>query len=135
VEVAIVARGANGGEKMKTVLVVDDSPEIRAALRAALEMHGYKVLEAGYLMGVEAMATCNSDVRCVVLDGWVPWAWGTDQKPISSIPLALLLRERGVRVIFHSGDMALSAKAAREGLRVVPKGSGIEALLEAIGGD
>src|SRR3990167_10716230 len=120
---------------MKTILLVDDSPEVRAALRAALEMHGYKVLEAAYLMGVEAMATCNSDVGCVILDGWVPWAWGTDQKPISSIPLALSLRERGVRMIFHSGDMALLARAAREGLTVVPKGSGIEALLEAIGDD
>ena len=116
---------------MATILLVDDSPEVRAALRAALEMHGYRVLEAGYLMGVEAMATCNSDVRCVILDGWTPWAIG--QEPISSISLALLLRESGVRVIFHSGDMALSAKAAREGLTVVPKGSGIEALLEAIG--
>jgi len=117
----------------KTVLLVDDSPEIRAALRAALEMHGYKVLEAGYLMGVEAMATRNSDVRAVVLDGWTPWA--IDQPPISSIYLAISLRERGVRVIFHSGDMALSAKAAREGLTVVPKGSGIQELLEAIGDD
>jgi len=120
--------------EMKTVLVVDDSQEVRAALRAALEMHGYRVLEAGYLVGVEAMATCNSDVRCVVLDGWVPWAWGTDQQPISSIPLAANLVESGVRVIFHSGDMALSAKAAREGLTVVPKGSGIEKLLEAVEG-
>src|SRR3990167_4903232 len=118
---------------MKTILIVDDSPEIRAALRAVLEMHGYKVLEAGYLMGVEAMATCNSDVRCVVLDGWVPWAIG--QEPISSIPLATGLAAMGVKVVFHSGDMALSARAAREGLTVVPKGSGIEALLEAIGGD
>ncbi|HAM40801.1 MAG TPA: hypothetical protein DCP69_05545 [Candidatus Omnitrophica bacterium] len=118
---------------MKTVLVVDDSPEVRADLRPALEMHGYRVLEAGYLMGVEAMATCNSDVRAVVLDGWTPWAIG--QEPISSISLALLLRESGVRVIFHSGDMALSAKAAREGLTVVPKGSGIQALLEAINDD
>ena len=111
-------------------MIVDDSQEVRAALRAFLEMHGYKVLEAGYLMGVEAMATCNSDVRAVVLDGWTPWA--IDQPPISSIYLAISLRERGVRVIFHSGDMALSAKAAREGLTVVPKGSGIEALLEAV---
>ena len=117
---------------MKTVLVVDDSQEVRAALRAALEMHGYRVLEAGYLMGVEAMATCNSDVRCVVLDGWTPWATG--QPPISSVPLAVGLREAGVKVIFHSGDMALSAKAAREGLTVVPKGSGIEKLLEAVEG-
>jgi len=117
---------------MKTVLVVDDSPEVRAALRAFLEMHGYKVLEAGYLMGVEAMATCNSDVRCVVLDGWVPWATG--QEPISSIPLATGLAAMGVKVIFHSGDLALSARAAREGLTVVPKGSVIEALLEAVEG-
>ena len=117
---------------MKTVLVVDDSPEVRADLRPALEMHGYRVLEAGYLMGVEAMATGNSDVRAVVLDGWLPWVTG--QEPISSIPQALLLRDMGVRVIFHSGDMALSAKAAREGLTVVPKGSGIEALLEAVEG-
>jgi len=119
---------------MKTILVVDDCQEVRAALRAALEMHGYRVLEAGYLMGVEAMATCNSDVRAVILDGWVPWAWGTDQEPLSSVHMALLLRERGVRVIFHSGDMALSAKAAREGLTVVPKGSGIQELLEAVEG-
>ena len=119
---------------MKTVLVVDDSQEVRAALRAALEMHGYKVLEAAYLMGVEAMATCNSDVRCVVLDGNVPFAFAEGQETISTLPMALGLQAVGVRVIFHSGDDELNWMARRNGLTVVPKGSGIEALLEAVEG-
>ena len=118
---------------MATILLVDDSQEIRASLRAALEMHGYTVLEAAYLMGVQAMATGNSDVKCVVLDGNVPLSYGLS--PISSIGLALTLKQQGVNVIFHSADSDLCGLARKEGLTAVEKGSGIQELLEAIGDD
>ena len=125
-------RATDSQAEMKTILIVDESPEIRAALRAALETHGYTVLEASYLMGVEAMATCNSDVRAVILDENVPWGLG--QSARSSLPLAVYLSSHKVKIVYHSADPYLSHQAREFGLCVVEKGSGIKELLEAVEG-
>jgi DNA-binding response OmpR family regulator len=58
------------------VLVVDDEPEIRATVRAALDLEGYRVLEAKD--GAEALAVAELGRPCAVLldmrmpgmDGW-----------------------------------------------------------------
>lgn len=126
-----MARGEVGAA-VKTVLVVDDSPAMRECLREVFEGAGYRVFEAAYLLGVEFMATINSQVDAVVMDGHVPFAERQDS--ISSLPLAVTLHGIGVRVIFHSGDDELSAEAAAKGFTVVPKGSGVQELLKAVGG-
>ena len=58
------------------VLVVDDEESIRATVRAALDLEGYRVLEAAD--GAEALRIAASETPCAVLldmrmpvlDGW-----------------------------------------------------------------
>src|SRR5581483_7337233 len=62
---------------MKSVLVVDDEPHVRALVRDVLEMSGYAVREA--CNGTEAMSAIEIETPdCVVMDVMMPGMSGID---------------------------------------------------------
>jgi two-component system KDP operon response regulator KdpE len=80
------------------VLVVDDEPQIRRALRTSLEAHGYEVRTASN--GEEAvLATAETELDLVFLDLGLPDIDGTDVirrvRSFSAVPVIVLsVRDR-----------------------------------------
>jgi two-component system, cell cycle sensor histidine kinase and response regulator CckA len=65
-----------GGDR--TVLVVEDRPELRSFLRQALKRYGFEVLEAG--TAEEALILANSvqaPIDVLLMDIMLPDSWGT----------------------------------------------------------
>ena len=84
---------------MKSVLVVDDDPSIRALIRLYLESAGYAVIEAGD--GKRAMAALDGQpVDLVILDIFMPEMDGLE------VLQALRERCRTCRVMAISGGSA-----------------------------
>ena len=78
---------------MTLVLVVDDEPQIRRALRTALEAHGYDVITAGNSVGgLEEVAERDPDI--VLLDVKLPDLEGTEMlerlRAWSEVPVIML---------------------------------------------
>jgi two-component system KDP operon response regulator KdpE len=78
---------------MTLVLVVDDEPQIRRALRTALEAHGYDVITAGNSVGgLEEVAERDPDI--VLLDVKLPDLEGTEMlerlRGWSEVPVIML---------------------------------------------
>lgn len=96
-----------------TALVVDDSPTIRAIVRAVLEREGYEVLEA--VDGKEALEIVRDKPPCslVILDLMLPYADGRqvtkairDNPAWSQVPiivLSLSTAEQDVLSLFEAG--------------------------------
>ena len=83
---------------MTRVLVVDDEPQIRRALRTSLEAHGYEVLTGG-TGGEAVVAVAESAPDLVLLDLWLPDLDGTDViarvRGFSDVPVIVLsVRDR-----------------------------------------
>ncbi|MDT7687781.1 MAG: hypothetical protein QOJ70_2247 [Acidobacteriota bacterium] len=57
--------GSGGGTEQKTVLVVDDYDGVRAVTRQALEMFGYRVVEAA--SGEEAVEAAQAETPDLIL--------------------------------------------------------------------
>jgi two-component system KDP operon response regulator KdpE len=83
---------------MSTILVVDDEPQIRRALRTSLEAHGYRVQMAG--TGEEAVvAAAEASPDLMFLDLGLPDVDGTDViqrvRSFSEVPIIVLsVRDR-----------------------------------------
>jgi DNA-binding NtrC family response regulator len=96
---------------MHTILVVDDEPLIRWAVREGLESEGYDVVEAGSAREALAMLAARKAVAVALLDLKLP----------DSSDLSLLRRVRvvspGCRVILMTahGSPEILAEALREG--------------------
>ena len=66
----------------KAIMIVEDDPDVRAALAAVLEGEGYAVVEAGD--GAEALRQLRgNDIALVLLDLWMPvmdgWQFRAEQ--------------------------------------------------------
>jgi CheY-like chemotaxis protein len=58
---------------MKTILVVDDDPDIRVTLRELLELEGYRILEAeSGVAAFEILKAPGAQPSIVVLDNMMP---------------------------------------------------------------
>lgn len=64
-------------ETRETVLVVEDEPQLRRFIRAALDAHGYQVLEASRVSEVTAMVTSHNPA-VILLDLGLPDGDGID---------------------------------------------------------
>lgn len=81
---------------MRSVLVVDDEPNVRSLVRDVLELNGYEVREA--CNGNDALTAVEADVPdCVVMDVMMPGLSGIDvlaelrRRPVlDSLPVLLL---------------------------------------------
>ena len=90
----------------RTVLVVDDDPAIRELLVLALELEGYRVLQAAdgnaalAVFGTEHVDLVTLDVMMPVLDGWQvadrlrsdPGTRTVPRVMISGMPVDVLMR-------------------------------------------
>jgi two-component system, cell cycle sensor histidine kinase and response regulator CckA len=84
---------------LETVLIVEDEDEVRAAVGASLEMHGYTVLEACH--GKEAMMICRrheGPIHLLLTDVVMPQMTGPElaQRVCSLRP--------ETKVLYVSGD-------------------------------
>ncbi len=116
---------------MAKVLVVDDSPEIRDMLRAALEHGGHEVEDtSNYMCAHRALETGDYDV--VIADGHFPMRAGSRPEPLGP---EFLLRASGfcrVRIL-HSADDTLNSSVRGNGIVVLPKCSSLAEILKAVG--
>jgi len=93
-----LARGERGERGTGTVLVVEDDETLRGFVRAALESHGYRVLEAA--SGAQASQLCtNHDgpIELMVADVELP------RVREEGAPLLLAAPRQGMRVLYVSG--------------------------------
>ena len=82
----------------KTILLVEDQPEVRAVARAILARHGYTVLEAAH--GEEALQIVeqhHDDIHLLLTDVVMPAISGRE------LARRLLERRPHVRVLYTSG--------------------------------
>ncbi|HVW87378.1 MAG TPA: response regulator [Bryobacteraceae bacterium] len=88
----------SGEHTTGTVLIIDDEPSVRSTATAALEYHGYRVLNAeSGARGVDIFEERSADISVVLLDLTMPSMSGEET-------LRLLRKIRpGVRVILSSG--------------------------------
>src|SRR4051794_19992982 len=108
---------------MKTVLIIDDEPDLREALKELLELEGYRAeVAANGRAGLESVERFKPDV--VVLDLMMPVMTGADF-------LALLARTTGPRrgVVVASSDPEGAELARRFGCAFIRKPLAFDALL------
>ena len=80
----------------RTVLVVDDEPDIRLLTRLMLTTGGYRVLEAA--TGEEALETLNEhpvdlvflDIRLPGIDGWEVLRRVQEADDLSNLPIVMM---------------------------------------------
>ena len=82
---------------MRTVLIVDDSPDIRDLLRQALEMEGYHVEHAengaiARAMLVNGLRPCLLllDLMMPVMDGKEFLAWKNKENEMTKVPVVII---------------------------------------------
>jgi CheY-like chemotaxis protein len=111
--------------------VVDDSPEIREMLRAALEYGGHEVEDtSNFQCGLRALET--GDYDAVICDGHFPMHAESGPEPLG--PELLRRASPFCRIrILHSADDMLSASVRGNGITVLPKCSSLSELLKAVG--
>jgi len=86
----------SSGETSKTVLVVDDEPDVVIGMRAMLEAEGYAVLEASN--GIEALEVIEAqrpdlvvlDVLMPGMDGWETLRRMQSNDELREIPVLML---------------------------------------------
>lgn len=115
----------------ETILVVEDSPELRDIVRQFLEMNGYQVLLAGTCaQGERAAADHRGPIHLLLTDIVLP---GGDNGRI--LAERLLNARPGLEVLFMSGyadDALLYHPEEKEELHFLPKPFTCFALLEKI---
>jgi len=94
------AADIRGKESPPTVLVVDDEPGVRSAVRRTLERAGFRVIEAGG--GEEALALAREPgpIDAAILDVLMPTSLGGDH--VHPLLLAIRPELRG-RLVFFTG--------------------------------
>jgi CheY-like chemotaxis protein len=117
------------GRSGRTLLVVEDDPDIRAMLAQLLEFEGYEVFSAGN--GREALERLRQGVRPVlllvdlmmpVMDGWQFLEERSHDPELASIP-----------VVVFSGDGSIGNSAGLPVSGYLRKPIDCNALLETVG--
>ncbi len=114
-----------------TILVVDDEPELRALVRAALEPVGYRILEAGSAEEALRVVAGEETVDIVLIDWILPGRTGLD------LQRDLFEREPSLRTILVTGfgTIETAIRCMKDGARdFLRKPFTPEALRRAVGG-
>lgn len=96
----------------RTVCIVDDDPDIREAMRFALEMHGVRVLEASdgaVALGELHREKCGLILLDLMMPGMNGWEFRAAQRAdpqIASIPVVVLSGARDAADLARELDAA-----------------------------
>jgi two-component system, response regulator PdtaR len=102
--------------KRPVVLIVEDEFLVRMDTRAALDMAGFDVLEAGDADEAIAILSARNDIRLIFTDVQMPGS-------MDGLKLAHFVRDRWppVKVVATSGHARVTDSDLPEGVRFVPK--------------
>jgi CheY-like chemotaxis protein len=102
--------------KRPVVLIVEDEFLIRIDTRAAVEMAGFDVVEAGDADEAIAILAAHNDVRLIFTDVHMPGS-------MDGLKLAHFVRDRWppVKIVATSGRIRLTDSDLPEGGRFLPK--------------
>lgn len=82
--------------KIPTILVIDDDPTIRNALKRVFEKYNYNVITANDNLELKNVVA-GQKVKCIILDVGLPWVNGLDlcklfrkHKDYKSLPIVML---------------------------------------------
>ena len=102
--------------KRPIVLIVEDEYLVRTGTRAAVEMAGFDVLEAGDADEAIAILTARNDVSLIFTDVHMPGS-------MDGLKLAHFVRDRWppVKIIATSGRVRIAEHDLPEGGRFLPK--------------
>jgi len=112
------------------ILVVEDHPDVRAALVAGLEHAGHEVLEAATLAAAQA-ALETGHPAAIVCDEHFPACEGASPAPWGHNFVQGCLW-RGLPAILYTASDDSVLHARRNGLPVLPKPAGISEILKAL---
>jgi CheY-like chemotaxis protein len=104
----------------KPILVVDDDPDIRDSIAAALEIEGYSVLmaENGRVALDLLLSLKQNDLpRCIMLDLMMPVMTGEEFLKALELECHTQLREIPVVVASANGSLLVNKLPAREILK------------------
>ncbi|HEX9288501.1 MAG TPA: response regulator [Anaeromyxobacteraceae bacterium] len=112
----------------RSVLVVDDDPDICEVIQTVLEVHGYRVLTARD--GVDALEQLRAGERpsMIILDLMMPRMNGLQFRDEQTRDPAL----RAIPVLVLTGDGRADAKAAALGVEGLRKPVELATLLDAV---
>ncbi len=112
----------------RSVLVVDDDPDICEVIQTVLEVHGYRVLTARD--GVDALEQLRAGERpsMIILDLMMPRMNGLQFRDEQTRDPAL----RAIPVLILTGDGRADAKAAALGVEGLRKPVELATLLDAV---
>jgi two-component system, response regulator PdtaR len=98
------------------VLIVEDEFLVRMDTRAAVEMAGFDVLEAGDADEAIAILSARNDIRLIFTDVHMPGS-------MDGLKLAHFVRDRWppVKVVATSGHARITDSDLPDGVRFVPK--------------
>jgi PAS domain S-box-containing protein len=125
-EAGTAVRGGN-----ETILVTEDEPALRSLTRAALQRHGYSVLEAAN--GVEALgvwAAHKDKISLLLTDMVMP-----DGMSGSELAKKLMAQKPSLKVIYASGyspEAGINGVELTEGVNFLPKPFQVEKLARTI---
>jgi two-component system, response regulator PdtaR len=102
--------------KRPVVLIVEDEFLVRTGTRAAVEMAGFDVLEAGDADEAIAILTARSDIRLIFTDVHMPGS-------MDGLKLAHFVRDRWppIKIVATSARVRITASDLPEGGRFLPK--------------
>jgi CheY-like chemotaxis protein len=115
----------------ETILVAEDDPALRASVRIALTIHGYRVLEAATGMGaMQAWVNNRDEISLLLTDMVMP-----DGMNGKELARQLLTEAPELKVIYMSGysaEVAGKDLALEEGKNFIGKPFSAQKLVEAI---
>ena len=116
---------------MSLILIVEDSVEIAACLKDALEMAGHTVTVCGTMRA--AMDSLERlPVEAVISDGLIP-SYDISQPPVAWGPeITAFCRKTGIRAVLFSADGELVEAERRLGGSALLKPAGIGEILDAL---
>lgn len=117
--------------RVPTVLVVDDEPSVRRAVRRNFELGGFEVLEAGTGAAGLALLAGGARVDAVVCDVIMPELDGVElyDAIIEAVPG---LRHRVVFLTGMAHDLAVQGPIEKRGVPLVSKMDNLSIVVDAV---
>ena len=117
----------------ETILLVDDEPEVRGAIRDVLELNGYTVLEAGDATeAVKVEASVAGPIHLLLTDVMMPGLPGPD------LARRLTPRRPQMKVIYMTGFSLVDIQNQKIGLEpgvpILPKPFRVDVLTKKVRG-